>query len=278
MPGVDRVSVAAFRRNWEERLTLIARRVRTRQYRPRPLRVIRVPKKKGGIRTLRIPTVADRVLQRVVFDVLCSLYEPIFFDCSFGYRPCRSVKDAVERVLYFRSQGWNHLLDADIDNFYDNIDHELLLRFVQADLPDDSLLPLISAWLDHSKVNPTSSKGLPMGSPLAPLLANIYLHRLDHALIHKARKLIRYADDFVVFARSASDASKIYSEVEAILKDLMLKYEPSKTSLASFDDHFTFLGVTFTPDDYSYVYLNKEVCVEGDHADWLFNDYGPEYE
>ena len=192
VPGVDDLSITAWRRNWEERLVNLARQVRTNTYRPSRLRRRRIPKKKGGFRTLRIPTVTDRILQRAALQVLHEIYEPCFLDCSYGYRPGRSLKLAVEQILMYRENGFRWVLDADIDSFFDRVDHELLLRFLQEDLPDESLLYLINTWLKAARPSPDISRGIPQGSPLSPLLANIYLHRLDQALTNRGRRLVRY--------------------------------------------------------------------------------------
>src|SRR4030067_411267 len=150
--GVDQVSIRAWKRNWEERLVHLAQAVRTNTYQPKRLRLRRIPKRdRRTWRMLRIPTVTDRVLQRAVLQVLYPVFEARFLDCSFGYRPGLGLQDAVERILVLRENGFRWLLDADIDDFFDNIDHALLLEFLEADLPDPSLLPLIETWLKTGK-------------------------------------------------------------------------------------------------------------------------------
>lgn len=135
--GVDRVSIRRWRRNWEERLVKLSRQVRRNTYKPHPLRVRRIPKKnRREKRVLRIPTVTDRVLQRAVLEVLYPIFEAQFLDCSFGYRPGRGLQDAVERILVLRVNDYAHVLDADIDDFFNQVDHALLLDFLRADLPD----------------------------------------------------------------------------------------------------------------------------------------------
>jgi len=278
MPGVDDVSLWAWRRNWEERRTGLARAVRTNTYTPRPLRLRQIPKRSGGTRTLRIPTITDRVLQRAVLQVLSDIYEPRFLDCSYGYRPRRSLRSAVAQIILQRENGLRWVLDADIDAFFDQVDHELLLRFLQNDLPDESLLALISRWLEAARAQPCASRGIAQGSPLSPLLANVYLHRLDLALTRRGRRLVRYADDFVVFARTQPAAQNLQTEVAADLAGLRLHLEPQKTRIASFDEGFTFLGVHFREDTYSFTWEGKEVCVAGAQAGWLWGQYFPEYE
>jgi len=279
IPGVDHESIDVWRRNWEERLVSLARTVRANQYRPSGLRLRRIPKKiPGQFRILRIPTVKDRVLQRAVNQVLMPLYEKIFIDCSYGYRPERSLKDALARLIELREAGCGWLLDADIDSFFDQIDHELLLRFLQDDLPDETLLPLLSGWVQASKYPTSQSRGVPMGSPISPLMANVYLHRLDAAVKQLGWPMVRFADDFVVLTNDPQKLPDIYTTIGHFLADLRLVYEPNKTRLSSFEEGFTFLGIRFFRNTYQYHWEGKDIQVSGNRADLLFSDYLPEYQ
>jgi group II intron reverse transcriptase/maturase len=276
--GVDQVSIRVWRRSWEERLVGLRRQALLGSYKPRPLRLRRIPKGEGeGLRTLRIPTVTDRVLQRAVLQVLYPIFEPTFLDCSFGYRPGMGLPRAVERILVLRENGYRHVLDADIDDFFNQVDHELLLEYLQAGLPDRSLDRLIGAWLQVGQVDPQIRRGIPMGSPLSPLLANIYLHRLDAAVGQAGFPLARYADDFIVFAASRETLQQAYALVAQVLQGLKLRYEPAKTRPTSFDEGFEFVGVWFEGEAYEYTWENKHIQVRGDQVDWLFSRFGPEY-
>lgn len=276
--GVDDVSIRRWRRNWEERLVDLARAVRCSRYKPARLRVRRVPKKEPGEwRVLRIPTVTDRVLQRAVLHVLHDVYEPWFLPCSYGYRPGRSLKDAVQRIVDLREGSRAWVLDADIDACFDSVDHGRLAAILADDIDDPPLLSLIRGWLKAARLHPDAARGIPMGSPLSPLLANVYLHPLDRELTNRRRDLVRYADDFIVLTLTRPDAEAAYREVEALLADLKLRYEPRKTQITSFEQGFVFLGVRFYRDTYSYEWQGKEIEVEGGQVDWLFNQYGPTY-
>ncbi len=278
-PGVDNLSIRSWRRNWEERLVRLVGAVRANTYKPYKLRLRRIPKSTPGqFRLLRIPSVTDRVLQRSVAQILQPIYEREFLNCSFGYRPGCSLKQAVQQILVQRANDRLWVLDADIDACFESIDHELLLRFLDADLPDASLLPLISCWLNQSGSGEGKSRGIAMGSPLSPLLANVYLHRLDAAVVQQGYHLIRYADDFIVLEESLNQVQNAYVDVESILKDLMLQYEPSKTRITSFEQGFNFLGVEFFDDGYRYTWEDKHIEVKGDEVDALFGQYGPEYD
>ena len=257
----------------------LARAVRANTYKPRPLRVRRIPKKdRRRYRTLRIPTVTDRVLQRGILQVLQPVYEARFLDCSFGYRPGRGLLDAVIRIVILREQGLGWVLDADIDDFFNNVNQALLVKFLEDDLPEGSLIPLIAQFLEFAAGKYGDPVGIPMGSPLSPLLANVFLHRLDCKICRRGRHLVRYADDFVVLTASESAAQKARAEIGEWLAELELEYKPSKTCVTSFEAGFEFLGVRFDQDSYSYTWEDKEIEVEGNEVDWLFSRYGPEYE
>jgi len=278
MAGVDDVSIRRWQRDWEERLVALARDVRGNRYKPGKLRTRRIPKRKRNeYRTLRIPTVTDRVLQRAVLQVLYTLYEPQFLRCSFGYRPGKSLRDAVQYIVVQREHGYTWVLDADIDAFFDTVDQTLLLELLQERVTDVQVLALIASWLEQARPRPDLARGIPMGSPLSPLLANVYLHPLDVGLMDAGWCPVRYADDFVVLTPTQEEAQRAYDETEALLANLHLTYEPTKTSIRSFALGFQFLGVTFEDDTYSYTWEDKTITVKGDAVDWLFGDYGPDY-
>jgi len=136
---------------------------------------------------------------------------------------------------------------------------------------------VIHQWLDVARVADDAAKGIAMGSPLSPLLANVYLHPLDCALTDAGWAPVRYADDFIALAHTREGAEAAYAYTRTVLEEFKLRYEPEKTAIASFDQGFAFLGVRFLGDSYFYVWRDKVVEVEGDEADWLFGQYGPRY-
>jgi RNA-directed DNA polymerase len=278
IPGVDDISIKKWRRNWEERLIELAKNVRKNTYHPKRLRMRTIPKKTPPFfRILRIPTVTDRVLQRAVSQVLMPIYELIFLDFSFGYRPNRGLINAVERILVLRENGYREVLSADIDGFFDSVDHELLLRFLQSDLPDESLIPMINEWLEISAISKNGSSGIPQGSPLSPVLANVFLHRFDLLMAANNVEIVRYADDFVVLCKTHERITEALTIVQSALKSLSLFLEPKKTALTNFDEGFTFLGVYFIQDTYQYTWEDKRIKVSGNEVDWLFSKYGSSY-
>lgn len=278
IPGVDNISIRKWRRTWQERIVRLSHLARTNTYIPKPLRVRKIPKRnRKEWRVLRIPTVTDRVLMRAVLQVLYPILEDKFFECSFGYRPGIGLRDAVHRILILRVNDYRWVLDADIDDYFNQVDQNILMHFLREDLPDQSLFHLIRSWLDIGRPDPQIPKGIPMGSPLSPVLANVFLHRLDQKVIQDGNKMVRYADDFLVFAQTKQEVKRAYHRVEKYLKELHLAYEPNKTRLTSFADGFKFVGVWFEGDTYEYVHGDKRIEVEGDKVDWLFSYYGPDY-
>lgn len=248
--GIDRETIADFESHLMAGLALLRDEVLYETYRPRPLFRIHVSKKNGhGLRSLSIPTVRDRVLQTAVALVLTPLFEAGFEECSYAYRPGRSVDMAVRRVERLRDQGFVWVVDADIHSFFDEIEHSRLLAEVEMLVRDDALLRLIRLWLDAEVVDGRHRfrlhKGVPQGSPLSPLLANLYLDQLDEAMLDKNLRLVRFADDFLILCRRKKGADKALEFTAEVLKSLRLQLNPAKTRIVDFNRGFRFLGVEF---------------------------------
>ena len=276
-PGVDGVSVKRWGRNWEERLVDLRHAVMTNTYEPAPLERYSVPKKSGGRRHLANLTVTDKVLQRAVLNVLDRVFDPLFLPCSHGYRKGRSTADAVEAICAHRDAGFVWVLDGDIDECFDSLDHGLLMRFVREQVDHPIVLRLIESWLRVGRRDPDVARGIPLGAVISPLLCNVYLHRLDLALVSLGWLVVRYADDFVALCRTEEEARAARSDAAAVLQSIKLQLEPRKTAVTTFDAGFDYLGVHFERDRYTYVWESKRITVEGDFPDFLFA-YGPGYE
>lgn len=346
--GVDAVSLDRFAENLTQNLQSLARSLREETYLPLPLRRVTVPKRSGGERELAIPTVADRVAQRAVVNVLEPIFEQVFLPCAFGYRPGRSVQDAVERVLNYRAAGLDWILDADVQDFFPSVDHGLLLEKVRRHVRDRATLRVIGLWLEAgalesdgddsgsllaqtatrvcsagchllgdageealeadfdtlpsartsdtlrrfgteaarlaweyrkslipllltkgvligsglglavvgtvvagqlvAKRSASRPVGTAQGSPLSPLLSNIYLHDFDVQVSRAGLRLVRYADDFVICCPSQSRAQQARSVAGRELTQLRLKLHPEKTRIVSCRDPFQFLGYGFDAD------------------------------
>jgi group II intron reverse transcriptase/maturase len=277
-PGIDGVSIRRFARQWEENLRRLRELVNAKRYRPAKLRRIAVPKRTGGQRLLSIPTVGDRVLQRATLNVLDDIFERRFLDCSYGYRLGRSLKNAVTTILRYRDQGLVWVLDGDIDECFDSLDHTLLAGFLAAEVTDPLVMELIHAWLRAGCRYRNPDRGIPLGMPLSPLCCNVYLHRLDWALVRKRWLPVRFADDFVVFCANRQQAERAQEIVAEILDGLRLKLEPQKTRITSFDEGFEYLGVRFYRDSYSFTWEGKRFEVEGPTPHWLWGYLPTDYD
>jgi len=274
-PGVDGVSIARWRRNWEERLVNLAQAVRANTYKPQPLERFSRPKRSGGYRHFANLTVTDRVIQRAVLRVLDDRFEQIFLDCSYGYRPKRSVADAVRRVVLLRENGFRWVLDGDVDECFDSLDHEFLLHVFEHEVHDPIVRRLVRQWLEVGRRDPEIPKGIPLGAVISPLLCNVYLHQFDLQMTALGYQVVRYADDFCTFCESRRRARQSWADADEILAHLRLRLEPNKTRITSFDEGFEYLGVWFERDEYSYQWKDKRIEVKGGF-DWLFYDYIPD--
>jgi len=239
-----------------------------------------MPKKAGGRRRLGIPTLRDRILQRAALQVLGPKLDRKFLSCSYGYRPRRSIFHAVTAILKYRDRGLRWVLDADIDEFFDSLDQELLWGLVQREVRDKAVLRLLALWLEVGVVDRRRGKGVSQGMPISPLLSNLYLHEMDWQLVRRRWTLVRYADDFILLVRNEDMARRARKVVADILADLRLTLEPSKTRITNFDEGFAFLGVRFEEDQYSYTWQNKRITVEGNPGPlWsLWNSFPHGYE
>ena len=184
----------------------------------------------------------DRVVQSSVALLLTPLLDREFEEASYGYRPGRSVKQAVEKVRRMRAEGFIWTVDADIQGYFDNISHEkLVARFLRS-VTESPLVELVSLWIETGS---GSGRGLPQGSPLSPLLANLYLDDLDEALSSKGLRLVRFADDFVVLSKDRLGAEQALARVEKLLTGFGLTLNREKTRIRSFDNSLRFLGHLF---------------------------------
>lgn len=248
--GADGIGLDEFGRNALTRIGRLRDQVRDGRYLPTALLRIEMPRPGREPRRLAVPSVRDRVLQTAAAMVLTPMLDPHFEDESFAYRPGRSVRDAIGRVAELRDQGLDHVVDADISAFFDNIPHTELMTRLAALLPDTSLQPLVRQWLETPVQTPEGcrrmAKGIAQGSPLSPLLANLYLDGFDETMAAgMGRHLVRYADDFVILCRDMETAEIALEDAAIWLSGAGLDLNFDKTRIGTFRQGVSFLGVRF---------------------------------
>jgi group II intron reverse transcriptase/maturase len=245
--GVDGVTVQAFEEELNKNLAVPENELSHKNYAPLPLLKILVDKGNGEARALCVPTVKDRVAQTVVLHVIEPILEREFEACSFTFRKGRSVRQAVYKIKDYYEQGYRWVVDADIDAFFDSVDQTLLLQKVGKLIEDGDIIGLIEKWVKAEVWDGVSlkvmEKGIPQGSPLSPILANLFLDELDEAMLKNGQKYVRFADDFLILCKSPEKAKQSLEFTKEMLEKLLLKLDES--AIVSFDQGFKYLGVTF---------------------------------
>lgn len=243
-PGVDGESIGDFGEHAKERLWELSEALRTKSWHPKPLRRVWIPKPDGTKRGLAVPCVEDRVVHAAVAEVLYAVFEDEFGPDCYAYVRGRNALDAVERVYRVASDGRRWMVETDISKFFDTIDRRRLLDKLAARIADGSFLRLVSAIVRSGVLGEDTgdgAAGVPQGSPLSPLLANIYLAGFDRRVARR-HVLVRYADDLVVLCATEEEAIWARDEVEAALNDEGLSLKPEKTRVTRFQLGIDFLG------------------------------------
>ena len=250
--GVDGVSVEELddhiKENWES----IRNQIRNREYKPQPVRRVEIPKPNGGMRKLGIPTVMDRVIQQGIVQVISPMREPLFSEWSYGFRPSKSCEMAIRQLLVYLNEGYQWIVDIDLEKFFDNVPQHKLMSLVHDIINDGDTESLIRKYLKAGVMvqgrYEKTEQGTPQGGNLSPLLSNIMLNELDKELERRGLRFVRYADDCVIAVRSKASAKRVmYSITDWIERKLGLKVNADKTHITR-PMNLKYLGFGFWKD------------------------------
>ena len=250
--GVDEVTVEELgeyiKENWES----IREQIRRREYKPQPVRRVEIPKPSGGVRKLGIPTVMDRVIQQGIVQVISPMCEPMFSDWSYGFRPNRSCEMAIRQLLVYLNEGYEWIVDIDLEKFFDNVPQDKLMSLVHNIINDGDTESLIRKYLKAGVMTSQGYEvmklGTPQGGNLSPLLSHIMLNELDKELETRGLRFTRYADDCVIAVKSEASAKRVMRTVsDWIQRKLGLKVNMSKTHITR-PQNLKYLGFGFYKD------------------------------
>ena len=248
-PGIDGMTVEEallyFKGNQKELIDRIYRG----KYTPSPVRRVEIPKPDGGVRKLGIPTVVDRTIQQAIAQQLIPIYEPLFTETSYGYRPQRDAKQAIQKVKEYAEQGYVYAVSIDLSKYFDTINHEILLNILRRDVKDERVIQMIKRYLKggvmENGVVMETEEGSPQGGNLSPLLSNIYLNEFDQEFLKRGVPCIRYADDIVLLAKSKRASERLLESGTRYLEEklkLTVNGEKSRTVSVFTIRNFKFLG------------------------------------
>ena len=235
-PGVDRMTVQEIESWFEQYQEELTSKIMNKQYRPMPVKRMYIPKPNGKQRPLGIPTVVDQVIQQAMLQVLTEIYEPIFSEHSYGFRPQRSAHMAMEEVLEYFNEGYEWIVDLDIEKFFDTVNHDKLISILRENVKDATILHLIRAYLrarmlDKGLIRSTTV-GTLQGGSISVILSNIYLDKFDKELETRGLRYVRYADDCIIFVKSKMSANRVMKSVTSWLeRKLFLKVSATKTKV-----------------------------------------------
>lgn len=263
-PGVDKITKDLYTEHLMSNLENLVDRMKRFEYIPQPVKRVYIPKPNGKLRPLGLPAYEDRLVQKVMADILIELYDPRFLDCSYGFRPGRSAHDVIRYIdSTVMHKGVNYVLEADIKGFFDNLDQGWLMKFLQHDISDKNFLRYIKRFLKAGIMEEgqilESDRGAPQGGLISPILSNVYLHYVLDLWVEKVVKkrakgrvyYCRFADDFLLMTNRKDDAENIMEWLKDRFKQFGLELAEDKTRILPFGrfsktkDKFDFLGFTF---------------------------------
>lgn len=266
--GVDKVDMEDVKEYGEERFLLeIQEELKTETYRCDHVKRVHIPKpgQPGRTRPLGIPTVKDRVIQMAAKMVIEPMFEADFMPCSYGFRPKRTPRMALNAIVESFQTGYHHVVDVDLKSYFDTINHDLLMKLVERRIGDIRVLRLIRGWLKAGVLEKgeveSPTKGTPQGGVISPLLSNIFLHEVDrqwsgeHPIMAGSVRLVRYADDMVLLARTERESHEAWEHLKGQFATLLLTVNEEKSRLTTTTEGFSFLGFEFRKAKWGKVYL-----------------------
>src|SRR5271163_1991839 len=251
-PGMDGMTIDDAKGYLREHWPSIRSQLLDGTYRPQPVKRVEIPKPDGGVRKLGVPSVVDRLIQQAVLQVLQEQWDPTFSEHSYGFRPGRSAHQAVAQAQRYVAEGYDVVVDLDLEKFFDRVDHDCLMARVAARISDKRVLKLIRAFLtagvmEDGLVLP-ADEGTPQGGPLSPLLSNLMLDDLDKELTRRGHRFCRYADDCNIYVRSHRAGERVMASVSRFLTTkLRLKVNETKSAVARPEER-KFLGFSLSND------------------------------
>jgi len=247
--GIDGQRIGDFTQNLEVELKRLLLELQEKRYQASPVKRVEIAKDDGGIRLLGIPTVRDRIVQQCLSNIMTPIFDPFFHPSSYGYRVGRSCHQAISKAtLFIRKYNKQHVVDMDLSKCFDMLDHDLIIKFVRKRIADGSILSLIRQFLKSGVMVgerwQASVLGSPQGGVISPLLANIYLDEFDQEMMKRQHRIVRYADDILIFCTSKQGAENALKVSRHILEvTLKLKVNERKTHIAHSGTGIKFLGV-----------------------------------
>ena len=250
--GIDELSIEETEKFIKEHKNQIVWQLYNRKYQPQPVRRVEIPKASGGVRKLGIPTVLDRVIQQAMVQVLSPIFEPYFSEYSYGFRPNRCCQMAIIKALEYFNDGYDWIVDIDLEKFFENVPHDRLLRMVSDVVKDGNVVSLVNKFLKAGVMIQGNYEdtviGTPQGGPLSPLLSNIMLNKLDKELEARNLHFTRYADDTIILVKSEKAANRVMESITHFIeKKLGLKVNMTKTKICKPND-LKYLGFGFYKD------------------------------
>ena len=250
--GIDELSIEETEKFIKEHKNQIVWQLYNRKYQPQPVRRVEIPKANGGVRKLGIPTVLDRVIQQAMVQVLSPIFEPYFSEYSYGFRPNRCCQMAIIKALEYFNDGYDWIVDIDLEKFFDNVPHDRLLRMVSDVVKDGNVVSLVNKFLKAGVMIQGNYEdtviGTPQGGPLSPLLSNVMLNKLDKELEARNLHFTRYADDTIILVKSEKAANRVMESITYFIeKKLGLKVNMTKTKICKPND-LKYLGFGFYKD------------------------------